>query len=61
MSAPHDSAPADKQPKAAAKEQKTSTREEVIAQLKAFGRGRKLPEGVTVRDLIAEGRAADFS
>jgi prevent-host-death family protein len=29
---------------------------EVIAQLKAFGRGRKLPDRVTVRDLIAEGR-----
>jgi prevent-host-death family protein len=34
---------------------KKDTRE-VIAQLKAFGRGRKLPEGVTVRDLITEGR-----
>jgi prevent-host-death family protein len=39
----------------AGKQAKKDTRE-VIAQLKAFGRGRKLPEGVTVRDLIAEGR-----
>ena len=29
---------------------------EVVAQLKVFGRGRKLPEGITVRDLITEGR-----
>jgi hypothetical protein len=34
---------------------KKDTRQ-VIAQLKAFGRGRKLPVGVTVRDLIAERR-----
>ncbi len=27
-----------------------------VAQLKAFGRARTLPEGVTVRSLIAEGR-----
>ena len=39
----------------AGKQGKKDTRE-VIAQLKAFGRGRKLPEGVTVRDLITEGR-----
>jgi prevent-host-death family protein len=39
----------------AGKRGKKDTRE-VIAQLKAFGRGRKLPNGVTVRDLIAEGR-----
>ena len=31
-------------------------RKEVIAELKAFGRGRKLPESVSVRDLIQEGR-----
>jgi prevent-host-death family protein len=29
---------------------------EVIAELKQFGRSRKLPAGVTVRDLIEEGR-----
>ena len=29
---------------------------EAIAALKVFGRGHRLPEGVTVRDLIAEGR-----
>jgi prevent-host-death family protein len=28
----------------------------VIDQLKAFGRGRTLPKGVTIRDLIEEGR-----
>ena len=39
----------------AGKQGKKDTRE-VIAQLKAFGHGRKLPEGVTVRDLIAQGR-----
>jgi prevent-host-death family protein len=38
----------------AGKRGKKDTRE-VVAQLKAFGRGRKLPEGVTVRSLIAEG------
>ncbi len=32
-------------------------RKEVIAQLKAFGKGRRLPKGVTVRDLINEGRS----
>jgi prevent-host-death family protein len=31
-------------------------RKQIIAQLKAFGRGRKLPQGVTTRDLIEEGR-----
>ena len=31
-------------------------RREVIQALKAFGRGRTLPEGMTVRDLIEEGR-----
>ena len=31
-------------------------RKEIIAELKAFGRGRKLPKGVTVRELINEGR-----
>lgn len=31
-------------------------RKQVIAELKAFGRGRSLPAGVTVRDLIEEGR-----
>jgi prevent-host-death family protein len=34
----------------------TKNRKQVIEQLKAFGRGRKLPEGLTVRDLIEEGR-----
>jgi len=29
---------------------------EVIAEIKQFGQGRKLPPGVTIRDLIAEGR-----
>jgi prevent-host-death family protein len=29
---------------------------EVIAEIKQFGRGRKLPPGVTFRELIAEGR-----
>lgn len=31
-------------------------RRQVIAELKEFGRGRSLPQGVTVRDLIEEGR-----
>lgn len=31
-------------------------RRQVIAELKEFGRGRKLPEGMTIRDLITEGR-----
>jgi prevent-host-death family protein len=31
-------------------------RRRVIADLKAFGKGRCLPDGVTVRDLIEEGR-----
>jgi prevent-host-death family protein len=31
-------------------------RNAVIDQLKAFGRGRTLPKGVTIRDLIEEGR-----
>jgi prevent-host-death family protein len=31
-------------------------RKEIVAELKAFGRGRKLPKGTTVRDLINEGR-----
>jgi prevent-host-death family protein len=31
-------------------------RTSVIEELKAFGRGRTLPKGVTVRDLIEEGR-----
>ena len=31
-------------------------RKEVIAELKAFGRGRKLPDDVSVRDLIKEER-----
>jgi hypothetical protein len=39
----------------AGKRGKKDTRE-VVAQLKAFARGRKLPEGITVRSLIAEGR-----
>jgi prevent-host-death family protein len=34
----------------------TKDRKQVIEQLKAFGRGRKLPQGLTVRDLIEEGR-----
>ena len=29
---------------------------QVIAEIRQFGQGRKLPSGVTVRDLIAEGR-----
>jgi prevent-host-death family protein len=31
-------------------------RNAVIDELKAFGRGRTLPKGVTIRDLIEEGR-----
>lgn len=31
-------------------------RSQVIADLREFGRGRKLPKGVSVRDLINEGR-----
>jgi prevent-host-death family protein len=31
-------------------------RRRVIAELKEFGKGRSLPEGMTVRDLIEEGR-----
>jgi prevent-host-death family protein len=31
-------------------------RKRAIAELKAFGRGRKLPEGMTVRDLVDAGR-----
>ncbi|HEY0795002.1 MAG TPA: type II toxin-antitoxin system prevent-host-death family antitoxin [Acidisarcina sp.] len=31
-------------------------RASVIAELKAFGKGRSLPKGVTIRDLIEEGR-----
>jgi len=31
-------------------------RSAVIEELKAFGRGRKLPKGITIRDLIEEGR-----
>ncbi len=32
------------------------SRQEAISELKTFGRGRKLPKGVTVKDLINEGR-----
>jgi prevent-host-death family protein len=39
-------------PASAAKKERKS----VIAAMKAFGRGRTLPRGVTVRDLIEEGR-----
>jgi hypothetical protein len=35
---------------------KTLRRDKVIDELKAFGRDRKFPKGVTVRDLINEGR-----
>ena len=31
-------------------------RKQIIQELKEFGHGRTLPEGVTVRDLIEEGR-----
>jgi prevent-host-death family protein len=31
-------------------------RRQIIAELKEFGRGRSLPDGMTVRDLIEEGR-----
>ncbi|MGC1781609.1 MAG: type II toxin-antitoxin system prevent-host-death family antitoxin [Acidobacteriaceae bacterium] len=31
-------------------------RKQIIAELKKFGRGRSLPSGITVRDLIEEGR-----
>ncbi len=31
-------------------------RKDIIAELKAFGQGRKLPKGTTVQDLIKEGR-----
>ena len=31
-------------------------RKEIIAELKEFGRGRILPRGIEVRDLIEEGR-----
>ncbi len=34
----------------------TADRLQAIEDLMAFGRSRKLPEGVTVRDLIEEGR-----
>jgi prevent-host-death family protein len=33
-----------------------SKRAQAIAELKEFGKGRKLPDGLTVRDLIEEGR-----
>ena len=32
------------------------SRQQVIAELKEFGRGRKLPKGMSVRDLINAGR-----
>ena len=32
------------------------SRRKVIEELKAFGRGRSLPKGLTIRDLINEGR-----
>ncbi len=32
------------------------SRSKVIQELKAFGRGRKLPKGTSIRDLINEGR-----
>ena len=31
-------------------------RKQLIEELKQFGRGRKLPKGMTLRDLIEEGR-----
>jgi len=34
----------------------TRDRNAVIEELKAFGRGRTLPEGMTIRDMIEEGR-----
>ncbi|MEO7648941.1 MAG: type II toxin-antitoxin system prevent-host-death family antitoxin [Bryobacteraceae bacterium] len=38
-------------------EEKPNTdRKKVIEELKAFGRGRSLRDGMTVRDLIEEGR-----
>ena len=37
-------------------EPKLESRKQVIQELKEFGRGRKLPENMTVRDLIEEGR-----
>jgi prevent-host-death family protein len=39
-----------------AEPQPRKDREEVIAALKAFGRGRALPKGTKIRDLIEEGR-----
>ena len=39
-----------------AKSQPGKERKQVIAELKKFGRGRSLPRGLTVRDLIEEGR-----
>ena len=37
-------------------EPQSQTRKQAIQELKEFGRGRKLPENMTVRDLIEEGR-----
>lgn len=37
-------------------DQPTMDRKRAIAELKEFGRGRKLPKGMTVRDLIYAGR-----
>ena len=37
-------------------ERDRTDRREAIAEIKEFGRGRKLPEGMTIRDLIEEGR-----
>ncbi len=39
-----------------AQSQPRKERKQVIAELKEFGRGRSLPPGTTVRDLIEEGR-----
>lgn len=36
--------------------QEGKDRQQVIEELRSFGRGRSLPRGTTVRDLIAEGR-----
>ncbi|MGO8719641.1 MAG: type II toxin-antitoxin system Phd/YefM family antitoxin [Acidobacteriaceae bacterium] len=39
-----------------AQPQSRQGRKQIIAELKEFGRGHSLPRGMTVRDLIEEGR-----
>lgn len=40
----------------AAEPRRSKDRKQVIAELKAFGKGRSLQRGTTLRDLIEEGR-----